>query len=143
METQQDCNVRMVALANLRAMCERASGICHRYEVAKVSRSRVHVTYSNPDEYGSEHPITAIYPCFPSGWSNDAENPRVLLHGLRYSGGDEYAYQAFDMLESATTLWRSVDDGAWLTHAEILRRKPEATSDHDTCVVCDVRRSAL
>lgn len=96
METQQDTKVRMVALTNLRAMCKRISGMCHRWEVTKVSRSRVHVTYSNPDEYGHERPVTAVYPCWPSKWPDDAENPRVALAALRYTGGaDSEDCQAF------------------------------------------------
>lgn len=65
MKTQFDCEIRVVSLANLEAMCAHVSGFCHRFKVEKVTRSRVHVSYSNPDEYGSESPMIAVFPCYP------------------------------------------------------------------------------
>ena len=63
MKTQSDQKVRVVSLTNLEAMCNRVSGVmCHRFKVTKVSRSRVHVTYSNEDEWATAHPMIAVYP---------------------------------------------------------------------------------
>jgi hypothetical protein len=108
MQTQQDHSVRVVALVNLRAMCERVSGWAHRFEISKVSRSRVHVTYSNPDEWGAEDAMTAVFPCYPSGFSGDEENPRVVLDMLRVIndtwGGE--GWQAFAPLLDCPQLWR-------------------------------------
>ena len=108
MRTQQDHRVRVVALANLIALCERASGTCHRFEVSKVTRSRVHVTYSNPDEYGYERPVTAVFPCYPSTWQGDEQNPRVILgEMLRTIGGtDSEDWQYFDPIVAGLPLYR-------------------------------------
>ncbi len=100
MKTQQDSPVRMLALDNLRAMCETASGMCHRYWIEKVSRSRVHIGYSNPDEWANENPMYAVLPCFPSSWQQDRGNPRVLVEIMRVINDtwDGEGWQAFDPL---------------------------------------------
>lgn len=121
MKTQFDHKVRTVSLENLRAMCARASGVCHRYEVIKVSRSRVHVQYSNPDEYGTPNPVTAVYPCYPSTFDLH-ENPAVVIgEYLRIvNDRDGTAHQVFDAVFH-TELWRQPIHGgdAWYTRAEI------------------------
>jgi hypothetical protein len=103
-------------------MCKRISGTCHTFQVVKVSRSRVHVEYSNPDEYGSPEPVTAIYPCYPSPWPGDANNPRVILDAIRYlgcTGRNEECYQSFDQLTGCPQLWRKgPDDDSWQTEAQ-------------------------
>lgn len=113
MKTQEDNIVRMLALDNLRAMCEEASGMCHRFWIEKVSRSRVHIGYSNPDEYGNENPMYAVLPSFPSkqhfadpetdiiSWlQDDRDNPRVLVEVMRVINDtwDGEGWQAFDPL---------------------------------------------
>ena len=143
MRTQQDTRVRMVALANLEAMCERISGVAHRFEVSKVSRSRVHVTYSNPDEWGNEHPMTAVYPCYPSAWPGDEDNPRVVLNVLRIinDAWDGEGWQAFVQLTDCPTVWRNgrEDSDAWRTHKQIRNAGEDRREDlPDTCVVCDL-----
>lgn len=121
MKTQMDQRTRIVALANLHAMCERASGMCHRYEVSKVSRSRVHVTYSNPDEYGNDRPVTAVFPALP-GFAGDPDNLQVVIGKmLRTIGGtDEYDYQAFDAIVCSPVLYRYPSYGMdeWSTRQE-------------------------
>lgn len=114
-ETQQDSEVRIVALANLRAMCEYISSpMTHRFKIEKVTRSRVHVSYTGPyfDEFGYEgndvH-VVAVFPCYPSAYSvphhshtliledgteedvtlDDTKNPRVVLDILRILYEDE------------------------------------------------------
>lgn len=143
METQSDQKIRIVALSNLRAMCERVSGVCHRYQVTSVSRSRVHVEYSNPDEYGHESPMVAVFPCFP-GTFHTAENPSVVLDILRvlHDTNDGEGWQSFQPLLDCPTLWRGPEKQTWQTHAEIR----EAGQDqwlkidptHDSCTVCDL-----
>lgn len=100
MKTQQDNPVRMLALDNLRAMCEHVSGTCHRYWIEKVSRSRVHVGYSNPDEWANENPMYIVLPSFPSLWPEDKDNPRVLVEPMRVINDtwDGEGHQAFDPL---------------------------------------------
>lgn len=139
METQEDRRVRMVALVNLKAMADRVSGTCHRYEVTKITRSRIHVTYSNPDEYGNEHPMTMVMPCIPSHWPEDEENPRVLLYCLRVidDNWDGEGWQAFDVLLDCPTLWRGED--GWKSHQDLREAGLEVNANlPDTCTVCDL-----
>lgn len=147
MKTQQDNKVRMVALDNLVAMCTRASVIAHRFQVSKVTRSRVHVTYNNPDEYGYGCAVTAILPCFPSVWPDDAENPRVLLEPLRVVGGrdshdQEAAYQSIEALVlNGPTMFRAGDQ--WMTHQEMVasgrgvRPNQGKPGKCPSCYICD------
>ena len=123
METQQDYSVRVVALTNLRAMCERVSGMCHRFEIEKVSRTRCYVSYSNPDEYGHESPMIAVFPIYPSGWAEDAENPRVVLEILTVQRDNWHGegWQAFSELLDCPELFRS--ENGWETEAEIIDRR--------------------
>lgn len=128
MKTQSDQKVRVVSLYNLLAMCKEVSGTCHTFAVVKVSRSRVHVEYSNPDEYGNGHPMVAVYPCYPSVWAGDEDNPRVVLDMLRVIGDsrDGEGWQAFGPLMDCSQLWRG-QDGAWQTERAILHAKLGAT----------------
>ena len=121
MKTQQDSKIRVVALTNLEAMCEHVSGTCHRYEVSKVTAHSVHVQYSNPDEYGNESPMTAIFPAYKSGWRGDEENPRVVMTIQRVTNDnwDGEGHQAFDCLLDCPELFRSSWDGPWNTREQI------------------------
>lgn len=98
MNVRYDNKVRVVSLNVLREMCENHSGMCHRYEVEKVSRSRATVSYSNPDEYGSETPAYIVFPVYP-GYGDE---PNVVLDCIRTYGGrpmDKIGtdlYQLFD-----------------------------------------------
>lgn len=122
MKTQFDSKVRVVALANLIAMCERVSGVCHRFSVSKVTATRVRVAYSNPDEYGNESPIEAEFPCYPSDFDGK-DNPSVVLHMVRVIGarGDSEAWQSFSPILDCPVLWRSPRYGVdeWLSGDEI------------------------
>jgi hypothetical protein len=116
MGTQSDDKVRVVARANLDAMCKYTSGMCHRYWIEKVTRSRVHVGYSNPDEYANEAPVYAVFPCYPSAWPDDKDNPHVVLECIRLYGGrgDEYdPIQSFMLLLDCPQLWRDPSTGKW------------------------------
>jgi hypothetical protein len=64
METWSDSKIRVVSLNVLENMCRDVSGMCHRYQVSKVTANRVYVEYSNPDEYGNEYPMTAVFPLY-------------------------------------------------------------------------------
>lgn len=123
MRTQEDRQVRLVALDNLEAMCAHVSGTCHRYWIEKVTRSRVWVGYSNPNEYGTEHPFFVVFPAYPSDWCDDdarrndtgKSNPRVVLDCLRIvDAGDEYdPIQSFHILLDCPHLWRDPETGKW------------------------------
>lgn len=105
MKTQFDHNQRVVSLANLEAMCDRVSGTCHRYQVVKVTTNRVHVEYSNPDEYANDHPMLAVLPCWPADF-NDKDNRAVVLTILRVVGDswDGEGWQAFDPVMNCSPL---------------------------------------
>jgi len=110
MKTQFDNSVRIVSLENLRAMCEKVSGICHRYEIESVSANRVKVSYSNPDEYGHSSPMVASFPCYPCD-DTDKEQRAVILEILRVTGdnwGGE-GWQAFHPLLDCPELSRGPD----------------------------------
>lgn len=125
MQTQADMRVRVVALSNLMAMCERVNGFAHAFEVTKVSRSRVHVTYSNPSEYGTPEPMTAVFPSYPNPF--EAENPYVVLGEIMRVIGDTWngeGWQAFQPLTDCPQLWRSGADATdWATREEIEARR--------------------
>jgi hypothetical protein len=144
MKTQEDRMVRIVALENLSAMCEHISSTCHRYWIEKVTRSRVWIGYSNPNEYGTEYPIFCVFPCFPSSWHLDKDNPRVLLDILRIVNDSWHGegWQAFDpVLTECPTLWR--DNEEWQTHKEIRESGKEVnTSSPDTCTFCDLPKES-
>ncbi len=126
MKTQYDSRVRVVALSNLEAMCKRVSGMCHRYEVAKVTRSRVHVEYSNPDEWGNEHPMIAVFPCYPARDFGQDEGCYVILDYLRilHDTWDGEGWQAFEVLRDCPELFRSRPDANdWATREEIEAQK--------------------
>lgn len=122
-ETQQDMEIRVVALRNLEAMCARQSGVCHRYWVERHTETRVRVGYSNPSEYGTEHPMYAEYPCYRSGWRGDKDNPRVILELTRviHDSWSGEGWQAFDVLTSCPELFRD-ENGTWATRQEIEAR---------------------
>ena len=127
METQNimthfDHSVRVLSLANLAAMCERISGTAHTYRIERVTTNRVHVSYSNPDEYGNPDPRTAILPAWPSGFDGK-ENPSVALEilsvvGEREGDDDDFLRPLFD----CEPLFRKRIDGqdVWETEFEIV-----------------------
>lgn len=112
MNTQFDWNKRVVSLANLEAMCERVSGTCHTFTVSKVSRSRVYVEYSNPTEYGTPQPMTAIFPCYPAGWDQVAIVLDIInvIHDNWHGEG----WQAFAPLMDCPVLWATLQDGKFV-----------------------------
>lgn len=122
MQTQFDYAIRTVSLPNLQAMCERISGTCHRFAVTKVSRSRVHVEYSNPDEYGNESPMTAVFACYPSGFG--PENIAIPMEILRVINDSEdgEGWQNFEPLTGCEPLYAKLDNKkfhSWRTKEEI------------------------
>ena len=112
---QSDNKVRVVMLSNLKAMCEHVSVFCHRFEVSKVTKSRIHVDYSNPNEYGTEHPMTAVFPCYPNHWDK-GENPYVVLEFIRVINDDRdgEGWQCFTELLDCPKLWRNPMTLEWV-----------------------------
>ena len=116
MKTQSDSKMRVVSLENLKAMCEERSGCyCHKYWIEKVSRSRVHVGYSNEDEYANSHPMYAVFPCYPNGFQDNKDNPNVVLDFLNivhdYEDGE--GWQNFTYLLDCPVLWRDPENDTW------------------------------
>jgi hypothetical protein len=156
MKTQSDQKLRTVSLDNLHAMCERISGWSRAYRVESVSRSRCHVSYCNPDEYGSPRPIVAVLPVLP-GWLDtcragsagsaapvgDRENPRIVLEPLRYLYVADVVdpWQEFLPLLDCPTLWRTTA-GVWRSHREERASEtgfPRSRGPcQDLCTVCDL-----
>lgn len=120
---QMDSSVRVVAVTNLRAMCVRASGMAHRYWVEKVTRSRVWVGYSNPDEWGAEHPMFAIFPCYPNLTANDNgwENLVAVLDFMRivHDSWEGEGWQAFTPLVDCVQLWFNPQTEKWASKDEV------------------------
>jgi hypothetical protein len=143
MKTQIDIKVRMVALDNLRAMCERASGPTKQYEVSNVSRSRVTVTH-HWWAANERHTASIVFPCYPSPHDGDkgpggVYNPRVVLDPIG-SINDPHgtAYQAVGAaITQAATLWMS-PLGEWTTHGERLGGGRSASITGGKCNICTV-----
>lgn len=116
---QFDHKIRVVSLANLKAMCERVSGMCHRYSVTKVSKGYVSVQYSNPDEYGAETPMVALFPVWSRYGKDESELGVILeIHKVQFNNWSGEGWQAFQSLIDCPVLWRDTKDGAWLTTEE-------------------------
>ncbi len=126
MKTQYDGKSRVVAVENLRAMCEHVSGTCHRYWIETVSRSRVTIGSSNPDEYARERHMFAVFPCVPNPFDKDGDNPFVLLTGpgslLRVVNDDRdgEGWQCFQILRDCPVMFRRTDENrdTWRAHEE-------------------------
>ena len=114
MNIQRDDKVRVVALENLHAMCIHVSGMCHRFEVISVTPNYCHVAYSNPDEYGTEDRITAMYPVYSNTWPTSTDNPYIVLeiHNV-INDKDGEGWQYFQILEECEKLWRDPADQQW------------------------------
>lgn len=139
MKTQFDHRIRVVSLENLKAMCERVSGVCHRYEVTKVSSSRVHVEYSNPDEYGSAHPMVAVFPCYPSGnRTDDINNHAIVLEyrNVLHDNWDGEGWQAFECLRDCPELFRGPD--GWRTREEVYEKDAGAMQNIQKFAVLEI-----
>jgi len=115
MQTQEDRPIRVVALRNLNAMCMHVSGVCHRYWIDRVSPHRCYVCYSNPDEYGIDDPVTAVFPVYPSAWPQDrGGNPRVVLDVLRVENDPEGFCEFSDLLD-APEMFCDPETNTWST----------------------------
>ena len=119
--TQGEMRPRCVTLANLLVMCTGAGGTAHRFTVSRVTKTRAYVEYSNPDEYGTESPMTAAFPLL----ANDFEpsNPWVVLGhmvGLTNDTWHGEGWQAFSPIVDGPELFRaSTDPITWRTREEI------------------------
>lgn len=132
-ETQQDHEVRIVSLANLHAMCSFLSSLTYKFQIEKVTRSRVHVSHIRPgfDSQGYQTEdifVVAVFPCYPSTWAGDEENPRVVLDIMRVlyedTDRDYDAGQYFEPLLDCPALWRMNSDSPdWKTRRQWEKEK--------------------
>lgn len=142
MRLQGDTMERVVYLDNLKAMCERVSGEWHRYRVERVTRARVYVRYSNPDQWTHETPFLAVFPRIPANAGDDnRDNPRVLLSIIdtQNEPADLYGegWQYFDVLLDCPVLWRD-SSGEW-KRALVTRSSPEVLDGWKArCLRCGV-----
>lgn len=113
-KTQSDSRVRMVGLANLAAMCKYVSGVCHRFWMDKPSKSArfVRVTYSNPDEYGKDRPVTALYPLVRDCHGKGEHTAILLIHSV-INASDSEDWQYFSAVEDCASLWRDPASNEW------------------------------
>lgn len=126
---QYDAQARIVALSNLEAMCERQSGMCHRFWVETTRAGKyARLYYSNPNEYGSDRPFYAELPIVGnvSGSVNHEGCQLVMLDTVGWGrivgagdswGGEEW--QAFQPILDCPQLWRDPNSGKWQTRTEI------------------------
>lgn len=119
MQTNIDNQVRIVALANLKAMCKRISGVCHEYSIIKVTPNRVHIEYSNPDEWGNPSPIIATYPSYRNVFEQTKDNPIVVIDivDIFHDSHNGEAWQCFEVIRDCPQLWNN--NGQWQTREEI------------------------
>lgn len=91
-------NIFCASLDKVKETCKSISGMAHHYSIVNVSKNRVQIEYSNPDEYGYENPMTIIYPCFQEG-----DMIIVVFWALRVINDtwDGEGWQAFDIIKSA------------------------------------------
>ena len=113
MKLQFDHELRIVSPDNLRAMCAYASGMCHTYKVEKVTKNFAWVTYSNPSEYGTPRPVTALFPVIPYS----KESAVVLtIHEIK-NETDSEDWQYFNVIIDAEfMMFRNPQDDLWYAY---------------------------
>ncbi|KKM74874.1 hypothetical protein LCGC14_1395920 [marine sediment metagenome] len=121
---QFDHRLRAVSVPNLEAMCERVSGMCHRYTLDGITKTRAYVEYSNPDEWGHEAPMTAVFPVIHGLYGKDC--PAVVLSIMNVQKDNQHGegWQSFGCIVDGPELWRAPGDGVWATREEIEAQKP-------------------
>ena len=129
---QWDYQKRVVSLRNLKEMCRRISGMCHKFTVVKETKNRVYIEYSNPDEYGNEWPVRAIFPAYVTDSSDPCGGLSVVMDILRVEGqhkDHDDVYQYFWQLIDHPSVWRDPVSGNWFTDKEIEERKQKADGE--------------
>lgn len=122
---QSDNKVRVVTLQNLEAMCDRLSGVYHRFWVEKAGEHRVMVGYSNPDEYAAESPMFCVFPAYVD--SSFYEHTLYVVLGtildISYDTWNGEGWQAFTPLQDCPELFRSnPDSDDWKSREEIEKK---------------------
>ena len=96
-------DTKIVDIDTLRKVLEDNSGMCHRYKVANVSKHRVKVGYSNPDEYAVDNWTYAILPCYT--WRAFGRVTTVVVLEIigMVNDPDDVLWQCFDFLKEIVT----------------------------------------
>lgn len=100
-DMQGDLPLRAVHPNNLGAMCDRVSVLSHAYSVARITKRYAYVEYSNPDEYGRSHPMTALLPVLPDGFIV------LSIYDVKNDNQHGEGWQCFQVLIDCPVLWRS------------------------------------
>ena len=89
----------IVDLDTLRRVLENNSGMCHKYEVGNVSKHRVKVGYSNPDEYGNDNWTYAIFPRYT--WRAFGQVTTIVVLEIigMVNDPEDYLWQCFDFIK--------------------------------------------
>lgn len=53
-----------VDIDTLGKILEDGSGVCHRYGISSIGANRIKIGYSNPNEYGTDDWVYAVYPIY-------------------------------------------------------------------------------
>ncbi len=126
--------VRVIRYDNLVAMCARFKGE-KKFTVQELVQNRVRVTCH--DSVGEVSVYFKTNPC--KYFSEDRDNPLVYLWVLKVEEGRKPSVQArFEVLLTATSLWRDPTTNSWSTHAEIRQQQgTNAITEGKTyCAVC-------
>lgn len=95
--------LKAMTITEIATVCRAISGVCHTYKIEKVTPRRVCVVYSNPNEYGTPHPIRAYFPIVLYTANNDQQTI-ACLEFAHYTGTGE-EWQAFSALTCARVEW--------------------------------------
>jgi hypothetical protein len=142
-EAQLDHKHRIVALPNLRGMLDWISGgrcSSHAYTIDQIATSSITIAYTNPDEFGTHHPIYARF----RAWEEVMFGEKVFLVDLdcclaiigwkdfKAFTDENDAWQCFELLIGCPEVFRtSRDTNDWHTREEweeINKAKKESTN---------------
>lgn len=99
----QAYELKGLTITAIAKLCAFHSGMCHRYAIESVTRNRVKISYSNPNEYGTPRPIYAYFPIVLYQHGNDQGTIACVTFG-HYTGAGE-DYQAFDVIRYGRVTW--------------------------------------
>ena len=109
---------RVVSFEVLDAMCEKVSGVVHTYRPVKLTERYCYIRFSNPDEYGFENPVTAVYPAYRMGIVGQTMICVVLDPVRIINDVENVVGEAFDRLTGCPTMHRHPKTGEWHTAEE-------------------------
>ena len=106
--------LKAMTITEIATVCRAISGVCHVYKIEKVTRRRVCVSYSNPNEYGTPRPIRAYFPIVLFTPNNDQQTIACLEFAHYAGAGDDW--QAFHALTCARVEWDKARESWHVAH---------------------------